>query len=204
MSTSRRGFTLLELMVVISIMAILAGMILAILSILRKAKTRALTLNEMQDITTVMNFYLDQWPRLGDDVGLKNSDDFKANPWNYIYIRPLEAKKVPYLEGLSTGRLVKKTGSNTCAIVARKTEATHIVDFYGSTPINVLMWDITNVAAKGGTGAGYDYSDIIRLRSSVGTLGVVTDDLVYEYRADTSRWDIIKAQPADVWSPPLQ
>jgi prepilin-type N-terminal cleavage/methylation domain-containing protein len=203
MSTSRRGFTLLELMVVMAIMAVLAGMILAILSILKKAKTRALTMSEMQDITTVMEFYLDQWPRLGDNVGLEKSDDFKANPWDYLYVRRLRDKKVPYLEGISLGNLVQKTGPNACAIVSMKVEATHIVDFFGVTPNNVLMWDITNKAAKGGTGNGFDYSDIIRLRSSAGSPNVVTDDIVYERRAENSRWDIIKALPTDIWSPPL-
>jgi prepilin-type N-terminal cleavage/methylation domain-containing protein len=188
----RRGFTLLELLIVVAIIAILAGLILWALSALKKTKDRAVTMSFMEQLGESLNHYLDEWPRLGDIPSKQYGEDFRADPWDYIGKRQMHAKKVPFLE-IRLSQLVKMTGPGTCAPVQDKFQATHFVDAYGNTPTNVFSWTIVNDVAKGGAAGSFVLTKTIDLRSSAGTATDIKDDIVYHWENTTRAWTFVKA-----------
>jgi prepilin-type N-terminal cleavage/methylation domain-containing protein len=191
MVSPRRGFTLLELLIVVAIIAILAGLILWSLSALKKSKDRAVTMSFMEQLGESLNHYLDEWPRLGDDQGNQYSDDFRKSPWRYIGERQVRAKKVPFVD-VKLAQLVKVTGVGTCEPAKTKYEATHIVDAYGTSPTNVLSWAIVDSSLPS-AGPPYRYTKSIDLRSSAGTAKDIKDDIVYHWDNSTRAWTFVKA-----------
>ena len=73
---TRDGFTMIELMVVVAIIAALAGISLAGLSILRRQQKIASTLDLMTNVTTAVDAYLREYRRLGNAT---DSSDFLMN-----------------------------------------------------------------------------------------------------------------------------
>lgn len=183
MTHSRRGFTFIELFIVIAIIVVLAGMALASLTVLRRQKNIAVTMDLMVQIHEATSRYLIQWPKLGDA-----SPSFKDDPWKYFYKNQSATRQAPFIE-VSTPRLVRMTGVGTCVPATSPKDATHITDFWGSTPNNVLSWTIVQANKT----AGFEYVQAIVFRSSAGTPNKDDDDIVYYYTADTSRFDKVKA-----------
>lgn len=184
MMSTRRGFTFIELFIVIAIIVVLAGMALASLTVLRRTKNIAVTMDTMVHIHEAVSRYIIKWGgKLGDATPAFNDD-----PWKYLYRNPSANKEVPYIE-VSTPRLVKKTGAGTCVPATSPKDGTHITDFWGSTPNNVLSWTIKTAART----VGFEYIQAIVFRSSAGTPSKDDDDIVYYYTADTSRFDKVKA-----------
>ncbi len=191
MAASRRGFTLMELMIVVVIIAVLFGLLLAGLSALKKSKDRAVTMNFMSQLGEALNGYLDQFPRLGDHTSDQYSDDFRRDPWKYLGRRQIHDKKQPLVD-VPLKQLVTVTGANTCSPATDKYHATHIVDGYGNTPTNVLSWAIVNTPPLGGAAGDYRETKTIDLRSSAGTATDITDDIVYHWENTSRSWTFMK------------
>lgn len=185
--SARRGFTLIELLIVIAVIAALAGMSLAGLAVLRRQAKIASTLDLMTHVTTAVDAYLHEYRRLGNDpvTGI----EFLRDPWWHFHKDLREHNKQPLLE-VKLERLVEKTGAGTCQRPQAVHTATHITDFFGATPANVLSFTLAN--HNKGSGANTAYAHCIILRSSAGTLAEPKDDLFYAYSADKASWRKIK------------
>jgi prepilin-type N-terminal cleavage/methylation domain-containing protein len=186
-----RGFTLIELMVVVAIISILAGMVLAGLGVLRRQQKIASTLDLMTHLTTAVDKYLSEWPRLGCEGTVNDSSDFIADPWEFLFKRYHRAGKVPLIE-VPLSRLVTKIGAGACTKPEAVQTATHIADHFGNTPVNVLSWTIVN--HNRGSGRSFLYTQAIILRSSAGTNGDPKDDLVFFWSSDKASWRQVKTK----------
>ncbi len=189
-SFRRRGFTLIELMIVIVVIAILASMILATLSILKRLSRVAQTKAAMADISLALSTYFDAWPVLGD-AGDATASDFTKDPWSYLFKRGHSVNK-QFID-LSVTRLVKMTGVGTCSPADAQQTATHIIDFFGNYPSNVFEFKIANGPVGGGAGGVAKYTRDIMFRSSAGTPNQKSDDLILHWTSDTSKWNPVKA-----------
>jgi prepilin-type N-terminal cleavage/methylation domain-containing protein len=181
---SRRGFTLIELFVVISIIVVLASIALASLTILRRSKNIAVTMDTMVHIHEAVSRYIVKWGgKLGDSPAA-----FHDDPWKYLFKNQSMVHEAPWIE-LPMTRLVRRTGPGICVPATSPKDATHITDHWGSTPDNVLSWTVVHASKT----VGFEYIQAIVFRSSVGTPAKDEDDIVYYYTAETSRFDKIKA-----------
>lgn len=183
MMSSRRGFTFIELFIVIAIIVVLAGMALGSLTVLRRSKNVAVTMDMMVHIHEATSRYLLRWPKLGDAT-----PSFQDDPWKYFYKNLSATREVPMIE-LPTARLVRKIAPGACVPATSPKDGTHITDHWGIAPNNVLSWTIVQASKT----AGFEYIQAIVFRSSAGTPTKDDDDIVYYYTADSSRFDKIKA-----------
>lgn len=185
--SSRRGFTMIELLIVIAVIAALAGMSLAGLAVLRRQAKVASTLDEMTQLTTALDAYLVEGRRLGDNA--TTGIDFLQDPWKFLYKDRREHKETPWID-MKLERLVEKTGAGACKRPDAIHTATHITDFFGSAPGNVLSFTLFN-DNKGST-PKTAYAHCIILRSSAGTPSDPKDDLIYVFSSDKASWRKVK------------
>ena len=185
--SARRGFTLIELMVVIAIIAAIAGMALAGLSILRRSQKVASTLDLMTHITTAVDQYLTEYRRLGK----VDSSDFINDPWEFFYKQRHRLKQTPILE-LPLTRLVTKTSAGACTRAEAPQTATHITDHFGNAPPNVFSFTIFNHSQT--SGSAFTYAQCIILRSSAGSMSDPKDDLLMAFNSDKAAWKKIRVQ----------
>lgn len=181
----RAGFTLLEVLVVISIITFLVGTIFAAANIVQNIRRKGMTRNLMNQLTASVDMYLDRYAMLGWE---NDAHDFVAEPWAYLHRNRVEARLEPYLV-LEPGQLVRRTDPVlerytpiTAPTPGAKTKdspnmeranlktATHIIDFFGSY---IYQWRILN----GRTGDRY-YTYLVELRSQAGTPEDPEDDIV--------------------------
>lgn len=181
-SAPRNGFTFIELLVVVAIIAALAAISLAGLSVLRRQSKIASTLDLMTHVTTAVDAYLREYRRLGNAT---DGSDFLRDPWHFFHKDQRLHGKTPMLD-IKLERLVERVGAGSVKRPAAVHTATHMTDFFGSTPANVLSFTIFN--ENQGSGANFAYAHCIILRSSAGTLGDPKDDLFYAYSADKASW----------------
>jgi prepilin-type N-terminal cleavage/methylation domain-containing protein len=185
-SAARSGFTFIELLVVVAIIAALAGISLAGLAVLRKQQRIASTLDLMTHITTALDAYIREHRRLGNAT---DANDFLNDPWHFLYKDQRQHKKQPLLE-INLERLVERVSPGVSKRPEAVHTATHMTDFFGGTPTNVLSFTIFNNNL--GAGTNTQYVHCIILRSSAGTLGDPKDDLFYAYSADKASWRKLK------------
>jgi prepilin-type N-terminal cleavage/methylation domain-containing protein len=204
MKSSRFAFTLIELLIVISIIAVLAGLLLSGLTILRKQAKIASTSDLMVQVTTAVDVYIREWSRLGcGGASQNNSEDFLNNPWRFFHTTIKKDNYGRVKEGWSyiempLKQLVTRTGSGTCVKAESLATATHIVDHFGNSPINVLSFTIIN--NNRGTGRNSLYTQCILLRSSCGTKQDLSDDIIYAYNSDNASWRKIKPKDIEEFS----
>jgi prepilin-type N-terminal cleavage/methylation domain-containing protein len=180
----RRAFTLIELLMAVAIIVILAGMSLAILAMLRNKAKVAGTWDLMTHVTTAIDQYLQNYQRLGDPPPAVPL--FKDDPWYFFYKQQHALKKPPLLE-IPLTQLVQKVGAGVCARPEAPQTATHLVDKFGNNPANVLSIYTLN-GNKNGTNAAFAFVQCIIVRSSAGTVGDVTDDLIFAWSSDKASW----------------
>src|SRR5215203_292955 len=85
MRTRERGFTLVEILIVVLVIAILLSLLLPALAHLRR-KGRIVATNElMQQLATALTDYMDRYPALGNPAPGTDSADFKDKPWQFLY-----------------------------------------------------------------------------------------------------------------------
>jgi prepilin-type N-terminal cleavage/methylation domain-containing protein len=192
---TRRGFTFIELIVVIAIIAILAALLIPVIGLLHNRSYRAKTTNAFSQLTFSMTTYMDTYGRLGNlndatETDPQHSLAFRCDPWYFIYITPMLTKAEPFFapSGL---KLVTATGANTCAPAISPMHATHLCDAWGTNPDNVLSWAIVNGSPLGSSDV-FTFTQSIELRSSAGTPDNISDDIVFSYSSQTQRWDMVK------------
>jgi len=104
-STRSRGFTLVEMLVVISILTILGGLVLTAISAARRTSKERATEAMIKLLEAALMRYETDWqdypPSEGDGEGLRGSENL------YMYLR-IEKKEGPYI----TGKDIKVTDSN--------------------------------------------------------------------------------------------
>jgi len=191
--SARNGFTLIELMVVVAVIAALAGISLAGLSILRRQQKIASTLDLMTNVTTAVDAYLREYRRLGNAT---DSSDFLRDPWHFFHKDQRLTGKTVMLE-IKIERLVERVSAGVSKRPAAVHTATHMTDFFGGTPANVLSFTIFN--NNKGSGANFAYAHCIILRSSAGTFGEPEDDLFYAYSADKASWRKLRYTEVDAF-----
>ncbi len=206
----RRGFTMIELLVVISIIAILSGMLFGVLNMLKRQQKKVATTSLMSQLTVALNDYLGTYPIIGDLPG-QYSQSFVDSPWTYLGRNPLLAGKVPYIDlpekslarGVPPGPFDKGTQADSDQVLDTYTIADRS---------NHLVWRIIN-KQSGGAGA-YTYTDQIWLRSAVGTPDQPRDDIIMRLTMANGQWlkmsygdaiadvtDPPPTMPTSFWSP---
>lgn len=188
---ARRGFTFVELLVVVAVIAALVGMALAGLSVLRRNQKIASTLDLMTHMTTAIDQYLREFPRLGHEA---NSRDFLDDPWAFLSKYNQKLGKEPYID-VPLARLVTKTGTGTCIRADSSRTATHVCDHFGNNPTNVFTFQIINNSKR--SGASFAYTQAIIFRSAAGTRGDPKDDLIYAYSSDKASWRKLRLEDLD-------
>ena len=154
---SQRGFTLVELLVVVTVIGILMGLLLPGLSLLKKRQKLATLDLRMREISQAVNDYLLDYPLLGDG-GSVDSADFAAAPLTYLVHRPRAAGRQPYLEiSLS---FVGRAENGRIIPVQSPAQATSFDDGFGGA----LQFEIRNAPA----GGPYEYTDLVVLRAPIG------------------------------------
>jgi prepilin-type N-terminal cleavage/methylation domain-containing protein len=202
----RNGFTLIELLVVITIIAILGAMAMGVVSVLKKKGSRVATQKMMSELTVAMDHYLDRWPGLGDT----KAADFRAAPWTYLFTRPKQTPIGPLID-LPMARLVL-VSSGVCTAPPRQEKATHIVDYFGNGPDNVVNFSIIEGTANNNSKARYVKA--MEMRSSAGTPWRGNDDIIYRFVnaldketttcriGDCGRWIVVDKVIGE-WTNPL-
>lgn len=169
----RRGFTLIELMVVVLIIAVLAGLLLPALAALRRSRAKAATLSLIEHVTSALTDYLQEHPSLGD---LADGSDFAAKPFIYLNRTPRAAGQAPYLE------LKREQMGIGSTPASGENDAETIIDAFGEP----LVFTIVN-----GTLAGRTFTREVAVTSTLATTDT-TDDIGFRYTSTTKQWDVVR------------
>ncbi len=186
MVRSRRGFTLIEMLVVVGLIAMLAGLLFPALSLLRNRQKRFSTIKLMSELQVALDQYLATYPMLG---AAADGSDFAKDPYKFLYRDPVTDKKPMYIE-LRTVQLAVGTapgGPFTEPAVMKLGQ--HILDAW-SVPnrANRLLWEIVN-GPNPGAGGTKTYTDKVYIRSTAGTPNKTKDDIIMRMLVADGRWE---------------
>jgi prepilin-type N-terminal cleavage/methylation domain-containing protein len=188
MTRCDRGFTMIELLVVITIISILIGMTFGIMNMLIRQRKKVETKQLMQQISGALTDYLATYPILGITRDATSSD-FVDSPWTFIGRNAMPGR------GPSLGEMRTKYLASGPAIGpwngALNATADQILDgFTTSDHSNHFVWAIVNGHSVGG-GSAFTYTDQIWLRSTAGTPADPRDDLIMRFTLDNGQWTSI-------------
>ena len=170
-----KGFTLVELLIVITIILVLAGLLVPIITLVANRQRVAEARVEMQGLSLALSVYLRDYGILGEEAA-ESPTDFKDQPGLFLIQRPFLAGKDPYVEP-KPNRMVNDAGQ-----VVAMDEATQILNIWG-VPIEVI---VTN--AKSSPSQPYDFTKEIEIRSGDGT-GESDQVLIFNLDHDSWRWE---------------
>ncbi len=173
---SRRGFSILELLVVISVIAALAGLLLPALAMLREQQRKVATWDLMLHLGVAVSAYLGDYASLGDAA---DQTEFARDPWLHLYRIPVANGKPAYIEFSGRQLLRDSSGLGTGPFSpALPDVATHPMDAWHRP----FLWQVRNLTVPGSTRS---YTTTVRIRSDAGTPDpAYRNDLVFEYTAD--------------------
>ncbi len=172
--TGRSGFTLIELMVVIGIIALLAAILTPVLGSLIRRQRIESTRHRMAQVGMAIDWYLRDWAVLGDvgdEEASEDDSDFAAAPAQFLYVRRLMADSDPYMELRPE---MSMTGDPPRPVTALG-EMEHIIDGFGDP----LIFEIDNAVTH-----GRRWTRQITIRSQLGTPTYDGDDLRYTRRIE--------------------
>ncbi len=152
-SKVRRGFTFIELIVVIAIIVILAALLIPAIGMLHRSSFRAKTTHNIGQLTFAVSTYLDTYGRLGSLTDVTETDAqhslaYRSEPTYVLDITPMLTKAEPFFSP-SGLKLVTAAGAGVCAPAVSPMHATHLCDAWGTAPDNVLSWAIINGSPLG-------------------------------------------------------
>lgn len=180
----RRGFTLIEMLVVVVVIAILAGVLLPAMSVIRKKRSQTSTYKQLNNLGNAISRYMDNEGMLPVDDNDPDLD-FRSKPLKFLMLEPRTAGKEPYFE-LTTGNGLKHDGTQW--ILAKPFNAEAMTDHFApGKPDNRLQLTIVN---KPDTTPRY--TETIVIRAPAQDLEP-DDDIVYFYTVDP---DAVRADPA--------
>lgn len=185
-----RAFTLIELLIVVVIIATLAGLSFVGLQLLNKSRRKTETLQLLSSLQIALTTYQDDHGKFGDG----SMADFTAKPWLYLHRRQTTggSERQPYLV-LKERQLARAGQKGPC----RADDAEVILDGWG----NPLLWNQhlpsgrqAEISVAIGSGSKRTVS-CLTVASSAGTPETTSDDLILRYDADTdARWEVIKGR----------
>jgi prepilin-type N-terminal cleavage/methylation domain-containing protein len=191
-SPARAAFTMTELMIVITIIAILIALLIPALNMLRRSQKKVETRGLMDHISLALLQVLETNPILGSihDAG---SSDFVDSPWTWLSRNYVAAGKEPPMtltgKYLAVGPAAGPWGPGGAS------DSDQILDaFTMADRSNHFIWAIVN--GKGSGSATYNYTDQIWIRSTVGTPDNPRDDLILRYRTKEGQWTPMKYDDA--------
>ncbi len=185
----QRGFTLVELLVTISIIVLLAALLLPVMSMLRKKQRTTTTAALMNQVVLALTSYLELHPTLGD-----GNDDtaFARDPLRYLVRDPARSGRGAYLE-LRINQMVRdSSGSGTGPFVtATAADATHLADSWRDP----IEFQVKHLAVAG---SPRRYVGRLVLRSRAGSADPRRDDdLVLEYTSADKRFRKVRITGTD-------
>ncbi|MFM2089760.1 MAG: hypothetical protein RLZZ127_249 [Planctomycetota bacterium] len=166
-----QGFTLIEILVVVSVIAVLAALLFPALGLLRRSSHAVATQHVMDNLATAINSYLSEDALLGDtDAG------FAADPWAYLHRRWVAAGKPAPMESLALRHLGDAQGLPVSDISAGRT----ILDGFG----RVMVFSATSAVGLGSR----RYTTGVMIRSSGSDEADPSDDITMQLDAGSGNW----------------
>jgi prepilin-type N-terminal cleavage/methylation domain-containing protein len=182
-----RGFTLIEILIVVAIICVLIALLMPALALLRRMQAKASTMNLFQHLSTGLTNYLHDYPLIGDS-NVVEALDFEKKPYEFLCRRP-NIRREPYLE-IGVARAAK--GSAGVYSEAVPTEAEHILDHYRSSDhSNLVRFEVLNDKLGSNSSAKW-YTYKVRIISDAGTKNLPKDDVIFEYTADTGQFEQVQ------------
>ena len=154
---ARRGFTLIEILVVMTIIAILTGFLLTGIAIVMRREKTARTLMRIEALTKAVDLYLGRYNILKGtayDIGTEDMHDYFGRLYELVKLN--ESGKV--IVRLENGE------ESTYAFVEDKAEGTHLLDCWGYP----ILLQVTNDYMPGLVGKRAQTTRVL-IRSKAGT-----------------------------------
>ena len=185
------GFTMIELLIVIAIMAILMGLLFEAFSMIRQQAKRVQTKTLMGQLEAGLTDYLKTYPILGQTADALSSD-FVASPWTFLGRNQLSANLVPFIPLDNKFLAIGNTSGPWTA--ASQTTGDQILDaYFTGDHSNHFIWSIFNGPASG----PFTYTDKIYIRSTAGTPDNDNDDLISRFTLSDGNWTYLTYSQAE-------
>jgi prepilin-type N-terminal cleavage/methylation domain-containing protein len=177
----RRGFTLVELLVVIMIIAILMGLLLSGISLVKRKAMETETLHRLEGLRTAVDLYLVENPLLAQLPGAVGT--YRVDDYFHRFRLTLGDQYQERLLALAYDE--SGTGVGPFQAGVHPDRATHVLDAFG-WPIEM---QITNEYLPGLEASGRCHTREVVIRSNYGTVDPFTrDDLAFIWNLEVRNW----------------
>ena len=177
----RRGFTIVELMMVVLIIAVLAGLLLAVVSMIMEKRQRLRAATQINGLSSSVGQYMIDYGLLGDARDATSSD-FSARPLFFLVQRPVNAGKSAYFD---TEPWMRADANDQ---LVHESAAEVLLDPWGARTV----CNITNRQRAGQPKATYDYTYEVELSSMAGSPDDVTDDVGKKWNSEANEWRTLR------------
>ncbi|BDI34326.1 hypothetical protein CCAX7_63770 [Capsulimonas corticalis] len=179
----RQAFTLIELLIVLAIMSILAGIILPVVARAREAGRRTQCLSNLRQISLAAQVYSqdydDKFP-FGGDPGDLDTNGWDFTPYMDVIseMDPIQEVLAPYTSSPQVWRCPSDTGytaypsliGNPMPLLASPTAFDKFGDSYGyDTYLALQQLSLSTVTSVDSAGAAHGASEIFLFEDSVGS-----------------------------------
>jgi prepilin-type N-terminal cleavage/methylation domain-containing protein len=175
-----RGFTLVELLVAIAILAVLAGLAMVAVSMIKKRQDEVRAVHELEQVASAVSAYLGDYPMLGDPA-LSGSDvpDFARRPLVYLVDRPVAAGKPAYLEPARS----RQGDVNGQPLNDRAGTGVRLLDPFRAP----FRWAVINEPV-----GKERFTRAVAVLCRCGTPGRQATDIIWVWRNEDGRWRRLK------------